>query len=156
MGRFAHLDSRLAINPGETQVQAFSALDPARPVMFVNLHRYHERARYPAGVLPASMPADVSGREAYHRYLREIEARFLPKVGARFIVVSPVDLVLVGAGSWDEVVIGCYPTRASAFELPALPGYAEIAVHREAGLAAALTLALGETAFSRLPEPGSA
>lgn len=151
MPQFANMDPTIAINPGAAQVEAFMALDPSEPVVFVNLHEYHDRARYPADYSHAELPANVSGREAYRRYLDAVETRFLPQVGARFLIVAPADVVMVGEGRWHEAVIGRYPSRAAALRLPALDGYAEISVHRHAGLKAALTLALGPEALRRLP-----
>ena len=148
MSGFANLDPALAINPDAARVRRFLALDASEPVVFVNLHRYRERAQYPEGY--AGLDPHVSGREAYHRYVREVERRFLPQVGARFLIVAPVDLTLIGAGDWHGAVIASYPSRKAALELPALPGYAEIAVHRLAGLEAALTVALGGAALDRL------
>lgn len=116
--------------------------------MFVSLHRYRDRARYPEGY--AGPDPHVPGRKAYHRYLREVESRFLRQVGARFRIVAPVDVTLIGNGDWHEAVIGRYPSRRATLELPALPGYADIAVHRLAGLEAALTFALGPDALTRL------
>lgn len=150
MTELANFDPSLAINPSSAQVAAFLALDPARPVVFVNLHRYRARAQYPAGYAPPGLALDVSGREAYHRYLSVVESRYLPQVGARFLIVAPVDVVMIGAGDWHEVVIGRYPTREAAVTMPGLPGYADIAVHRIAAMEAALTLALPEAALTRL------
>ena len=147
MSGFANLDPALAINPDATRVQRFLALDASEPVVFVNLHRYRERAQYPEGY--AGLDPRVSGREAYHRYVREVEQHFLPQVGARFLIVAPVDLTLIGAGNWHDVVIASYPSRKAALDLPALQGYADIAVHRQAGLEAALTVALGGAALDR-------
>jgi len=139
-----NLDPRLAINPSSEQVEAFLAQDQSAPVTFLNLHRYYERARYPDdGDVPAS-ERDVSGREAYHRYLGRVAAEYLPQVGARFLMVRPAELVFVGSGDWDEVVIGRYPSRAAALHLPTLPGYEQLAIHRLAGLEAALTLVISE------------
>lgn len=151
MPQFANMDPALSINPGAEQVARFLALDASEPVVFVNLHRYRPRAAYPADY--AGPDANVSGREAYHRYLREVETRFLPQVGARFLVVAPVDVTMIGADQWDDAVIGHYPSRRAALELPALAGYEAIAVHRLAGLEAALTVALGPEALRRLPRP---
>lgn len=150
MAQFANMDPALAINPGSAQVEAFLALDQDQPVVFVNLHEYHDRARYPSDYADAAMTPDVSGREAYHRYLSAVESRFLPQVGARFLIVAPTDVLMVGGGNWQEAVIGRYPSRAAAMRMPGLPGYAQVTVHRHAGLKAALTLALGPSALERL------
>jgi hypothetical protein len=151
MKQVANLDPNLSINPSAEQAAAFFALDPASPVVFVNLHRYYDRARYPTDYHDPRLPSDVSGREAYHRYLGEVERRYLPQVGARFLIVAPVELLMIGDGEWDEAVLGLYPSKAAAMRLPTLPGYADLAIHRLAGLAAALTVALGPEALERFP-----
>ena len=45
MTQLASFDSSLSINPTGAQVDQFLALDPGLPVVFVNLHEYHERAQ---------------------------------------------------------------------------------------------------------------
>jgi hypothetical protein len=59
------------------------------------------RAQYEEGYENAELPANVSGREAYHRYLWTVERAFMPKVGGRFLLVGPVELVMIGSGDWD-------------------------------------------------------
>jgi len=139
-----NLDPRLAINPSSAQVEVFLAGDQSAPVTFLNLHRYFEHARYPRECDVPSAERNVSGREAYHRYLREVAVRFLPQVGAQFLMVRRAELVFIGGEEWHEVVIGHYPSRAAAMRLSALDGYEQIAIHRLAGLEAAMTLVLGE------------
>jgi uncharacterized protein (DUF1330 family) len=157
MTQLQTFDSSLAINPSSTQVDQFLALDPRLPVVFINLHEYHDSARYPATYAGPESP-DVSGREAYHRYLARVENEYLPQVGAKFLIVAPCALVMIGEGNWSEAVVGCYPSRAAAMHMPTLPGYADLQVHRLAGLKKALTLALTDAALTRLPslvQPGS-
>jgi uncharacterized protein (DUF1330 family) len=152
MAQVPNLDPALAaINPSSAQAAAFLALDPARPVIFVNLHEYHERARYPPDYAGADGPAQVSGREAYHRYLSALEQQGHAKVGGRMVIVAPCELVMVGSGPWHEVVITYYPTRAAAMQLAAFPEYAATLVHRIAGLKSVTTLELGERALDYLP-----
>ena len=151
MTQLASFDSALAINPSSSQVDQFLALDPRLPLLIVNLHEYHERADYPATYTGAESTA-VSGREAYHRYLRRVEQEYLPQVGAKFLVVAPTALVMIGEGNWSEAVIGCYPNRTAAMHMPTLAGYADLQVHRIAGLKKALTVVMTESAFARLPE----
>jgi uncharacterized protein (DUF1330 family) len=151
MTQLATFDSALSINPSSTQVDQFLALDPQLPVVFINLHEYHEIAHYPATYTGTESTA-VSGHEAYHRYLRRVEQDYLPQVGARFLIVAPCALVMIGEGNWSEAVVGCYPSRAAAMHMPTLPGYADLQVHRIAGLKKAMTIVLTEAAFARLPE----
>jgi uncharacterized protein (DUF1330 family) len=144
MNQVPTLDPALAINPGAEQVETFFAGDMAAPVTFLNLHRYYERARYPEDCDVPAAERNVTGREAYHRYLTAVCEGFLPQVGARFLMVRRAELVFVGQGDWDEIVIGRYPSRNAAMHLSTLPGYEALAVHRLAGLEAALTLVLDE------------
>jgi uncharacterized protein (DUF1330 family) len=130
------------IDPTAAQAQAFSTRPQDRPVAFINCHRYYDKARYPDGFDDPAYPVDVTGREAYHRYLKEVASRFVTQVGGRVLLAGPVEMVFIGEGDWDEVVIGQYPSKRDAMRVPELPGYAEIAVHRAAGLARVQTMVL--------------
>jgi uncharacterized protein (DUF1330 family) len=143
----------LAIDPSDLQAQDFMAQDLSRPVIFLNLHKYYDDARYPTDYDDRDLPAGVSGQEAYHRYLWRVEHDFMPQVGGRFLLVGPVDLVFIGAGDWDEVVIGEYPSAEEAIRMPTLPGYEDIAVHRIAGLKEAMTLKLTQEKLDRIAVP---
>jgi len=154
MSQVPNLDPALAINPSSAKVATFLAGDQTAPVTFLNLHRYHERARYPVDCSVPVNDRDVSGREAYHRYLREVASRFLPQVSARFLMVRSAELVFIGDGEWHEVVMGRYPSREAAMRMPTLDGYEAIAVHRLAGLEAAMTLVLSEADAIQLTSPG--
>lgn len=135
------------IDPTDSQVQAFLAMDQSSPAIFVNCHRYFSEARYASDFDDDRYPTNVSGREAYHRYLNEVASRFVPKVGGRLLLAGPVDMVFIGEGNWDEIVIGEYPSKTDAMRVPALPGYEEIAVHRKAGLQEAQTMLLNPQNF---------
>jgi hypothetical protein len=150
MAQLLHLDPDLAINPSQAQAERFLSLDPEAPTVIINLHEYHPRAQYPADYADPTLPPDVTGREAYHRYLRGVESRLMPQTEGRLLMVAPCDLVMVGAGPWEEVVIGYYPKRAITMQLAALPGYQELVVHRTAGLKSVLAVALGAEALARL------
>lgn len=130
------------IDPNDAQIQAFMATDQASPVIFVNLHRYYAEARYPDGYSDDRYPVNVSGQEAYSRYRNEVVSRFVPQVGGRMRLAGPVEMVFIGDGGWDEIIIGQYPSKADAMRVPTLPGYEEIAVHRKAGLKIAQTMVL--------------
>ncbi len=135
------------IDPSESQMQAFMATDQASPVIFVNCHLYFSQARYPDDFSDEHFPTNVSGREAYHRYLKEVSSRFVPRVGGRLLLAGPVDMVFIGDGHWDEIVMGQYPSKAHAMSITAMPGYDEIAIHRKAGLKAAQTMVLSPEDF---------
>lgn len=135
------------IDPTESQLQRFFASDQTRPVIFVNCHRYFAEARYPENFSDDQYPVNVSGREAYHRYLKQVASNFVPQVGGRLLLAGTVDMVFIGEGHWDEIVIGQYPSKRAAMTVTTLPGYAEISVHRKAGLAVAQTMVLSPQDF---------
>lgn len=141
----------MAIDPTEAQGLALASTPQDQPVIFVNCHKYHERALYDSSYNDPDLPADVSGKEAYHRYLWSVEKDFMPQVGGRFLMVGAVELVMIGAGDYDEIVVGEYPSKSEAFRMPTLPGYEEISVHRKAGLKNVMTFALNQTQLERLP-----
>ena len=120
----------MAIDPTADQADKLGTLPMDEPVFFINCHKYRDREQYAAGYDDPSNPPDVSGKEAYHRYLWSVERDFMPQVGGRFVFVGPVELVLIGAGDFDEVIIGEYPSKQEAFRMQTLDGYADINVHR--------------------------
>ena len=130
------------IDPSESQAQAFFATDQTSPVIFVNCHRYFPEASYPDDFSDERYPTNVSGREAYHRYFKEVSSEFVPRVGGRILLAGSVDMVFIGEGHWDEIIMGQYPSKAHAISITTMPGYEEIAIHREAGLEVAQTLVL--------------
>lgn len=139
------------INPSAEQAAAFLALDPEEPVVYINLHEYHERARYPSDYDGAGGPADVSGREAYHRYLKALAQNNHKLIGGRMIIAAPIDVVMVGSGPWHEAVITYYPSRAASMTMADTPGYAATVVHRDAGLKSVTAMAMGRQALDWLP-----
>jgi uncharacterized protein (DUF1330 family) len=140
----------MAIEPTQQQADALGTLPQDQPVIFLNCHKYFERACYPDGYAQPNLDTDVSGKEAYHRYLWSVEKDFMPQVGGRFIMVGPIELVLIGEGDWDEIVVGEYPSKEEAFRMQTLDGYADINVHREAGLANVMTMSFSQSQFDRL------
>ncbi len=148
----------MAIDPTDIQAQLLISTPQNKPVIFINCHKYYDRAQYADDYDDAALPADVSGQEAYHRYLWAVEKDFMPQVGGRFLMVGPVELTLIGAGDYDEIVIGEYPSKAEAFRMPTLPGYEDLNIHRTAGhriagLADVMAFALSQDHLHRLPIP---
>ena len=135
------------IDPTQAQMQVFLATDQASPVIFINCHRYLAEARYPGDYSDDRYPVDVSGRDAYHRYFKEVSSRFVHQVGGRLLLAGPVDMVFIGEGNWDEVIIGHYPSKAHAMRVVGLPGYEEIALHRKAGLEVCQTMVMSPQNF---------
>jgi len=76
------------IDPTQSQIQTFLTKNQKCPVMFVNCHRYYAEARYPDDFDDERYPVKVSGRDAYHRYLKEVASRFVPQVGGRLLLAG--------------------------------------------------------------------
>ena len=139
------------IDPSESQSKAFFATDQTSPVIFLNCHRYFSQARYPDDFVVDRYPTNVCGREAYHRYFSEVSSKFVPRVGGRILLAGAVDMVFIGEGDWDEIILGQYPSKEHAMRITAMPGYEEIAIHRKAGLEVAQTLVLSPQDFLITP-----
>jgi hypothetical protein len=104
------------------------------PMWALNLMHYREVADYRDG-----RDSSISGREADDRY-----APFGPlaQVGARIVFVADVVEQLAGHDvSWDRVALVRYPSRHAIAELELLPSFAELHVHKEAGMARTIVAA---------------
>jgi len=106
--------------------------DGTRPLLYVNLLRFYDHARYPAGHELAE--AGMSGEQAYTLYgiaaLAEVEKRggCLPLWGtAEQLVIGETD-------DWDQVAVVQYPDREAFIDMIRDPDYQASLVHRTAGL----------------------
>jgi uncharacterized protein (DUF1330 family) len=122
--------------PDRQQREELAQPGPDGPIVMVNLLKYRERAQYPDG-----RDAELSGRAAYERYGR----LFLPLlhgIGGRLLFSGNVNGLAVGAVDelWDEVALAEYPSRTVFLQLTSTAEYAEIAVHRQAGLEGQLNI----------------
>lgn len=122
-----------SINPtGASLEQLARSLPADKPVTMLNLLRFNEHSRYPAG----SDAAPCSGREAYRRYSRVALGK-LEAVGARPVwmaeafasVIAPED------EQWDEVLLVQYPSGAAFMQMLGMPDYQAATIHRTAALA---------------------
>ena len=102
----------------------------------VNLLKFNEHAVYADGRESA-----LTGREAYALY-GEAVAQLIQQVGGQVGFSGEVSRLMLGEveSLWDEVAIAMYPSRAAMMQMIQLPAYAEIAVHRTAGLAGQLNI----------------
>ena len=125
-----------AVTPTAEQIEGFIAPDAAGPIFMVNLLKFKERAEYEDG-----RETPLSGREAYALYAAEV-AKVITHVGGKLIFGANVERLMLGEVEelWDQVAIAMYPTRTAMFEMIQLPEYAEISVHRAAGLAGQLNI----------------
>ena len=106
------------------------------PIAMVNLLKFHGRARY-----PDPQPEDVSGREAYMRYIVAMRP-IVEAAGGRFVFSGDVRGLVIGEVGelWDAVGIAEYPSRAEFARIATAPEVQVIGVHREAGLAGQLLI----------------
>ena len=74
-------------------------------------------------------------------YATEV-AMVITQVGGKLTFGGDVKRLMLGEVEelWDQVAIAMYPSRAAMFEMIQLPAYAEISVHRTAGLAGQLNI----------------
>jgi uncharacterized protein (DUF1330 family) len=115
----------------------------------VNLLKFRDKARYPDGRDP-----DLSGREAYDRYAREV-VKLLHGVGGRVLFSGDVTFLTLGRAEelWDEVALAEYPNRAALLKMSMSEEWQAIAVHREAGLEGQLNIETVPTLEATLREP---
>lgn len=135
------------VYPEAHQLAALQEPGPEGPIVMVNLLKFRDRAQYPDG-----RDADLSGREAYHRYGRAV-VKLVEGVGGRVLYAGDVTFLALGRADdlWDEVALAEYPDRGALLRMSTSEEWRAIAVHREAGLAGQLNI---ETVWSRLVQPG--
>lgn len=122
--------------PTFEQLSPLATDERSGPIAMVNLLKFRERAEYPDG-----RDADLSGREAYMRYV-ELMRPIVEGRGGRFLFSGEVERLVIGEVGelWDVVAIAEYPSRAVFREIAMSPEVAEIGVHRQAGLAGQLLM----------------
>ena len=106
------------------------------PIAMVNLLKFHAKAQY-----PDRRRNDVTGREAYMRYIAEM-GPIVEAAGGRFLFSGDVQGLVIGEVDelWDAVGIAEYPSRAEFRRIATSPEVQAIGVHREAGLAGQLLI----------------
>ena len=125
-----------AVTPTAEQIEGFLAPDAAGPIHMLNLLKFKAHAEYEDG-----RETSLSGREAYMLYATEV-AKVITQVGGKLTFGAEVRRLMLGEVEelWDQVAIAMYPSRTAMFEMIQLPAYAEISVHRTAGLAGQLNI----------------
>ncbi len=106
------------------------------PIAMVNLLKFRDQAHYQDG-----RPEQISGREAYMRYVAEM-GPIVAAAGGKFLFSGDVKQLVIGEVEelWDAVGIAEYPSRAEFHRIATSPEVQAIGVHREAGLAGQLLL----------------
>ena len=125
-----------AVIPTPEQVEGFVTPGAEGPIFMVNLLKFKALAVYEDG-----RQTQLTGREAYQIYARGV-AEVIQQVGGQLCFGADVERLMLGEVEelWDQVAIAMYPSRTAMFEMIQLPEYAEISVHRSAGLAGQLNI----------------
>jgi uncharacterized protein (DUF1330 family) len=118
------------------QLAKFGEPGPDGPIYMVNLLKFKEVADYDDG-----RDTDLTGAGAYALY----GAAVVPMVaehGGRLVFSGVVSWLMLGQADdiWDQVAVVEYPNRAALLAMSTSQAYAEIAVHRAAGLAGQLNI----------------
>ena len=124
------------VMPDEKQMKEFLEEGHDEPIFMVNLLKFKEKAEY-----PDKRETDLSGREAYAIYSKEVVVH-LEKVGGKPIFGSDVTRLMLGEVEelWDQVAIAMYPNRKAMLKMISDSDYIESAQHRVAGLAGQLNI----------------
>lgn len=132
------------VYPSREQRAELAQPGPDGPIVMVNLLKFRERAQY-----PDDRDAHLSGREAYLRYGR-LFVPLLHAAGGRLLFSGNVNHLSIGVveSLWDEIALAEYPSRTVFVQMTSTPEYAEIAVHRAAGLEGQLNI---ETVRGSMP-----
>jgi uncharacterized protein (DUF1330 family) len=116
--------------PTRDQQQGAVLRDDGQPIYMVNLLKFREKAVYADGRVTT-----LSGREAFEIYGQAM-TRMVLEAGGKFVFSGRVRGLLVGSAdeNWDQVAIMMYPSFKAMAGITSSPAYAEIHVHRDAGL----------------------
>ena len=125
----------------ELHAAAVAGLDPAKPVVMLNLMKFRAR----------SLDGDGSGWDAYLRYSKNTSPLIKARGGSIVWTGDVKTLALgpSGAGDWDYAALVYYPSPAAFLDMMTSPDYARGNVHRENGCEKHVILATHE-AYSKL------
>ncbi len=117
--------------PTAQQMQAALARDDGSEIYMLNLLKFRDKAVYADG-----RTSDLSGLQAYSIYGRAM-TRMVMEAGGKLVYTGKVRGLLVGGGDaqWDHIAIMMYPSFQVMAAITGSKAYADIHVHREAGLA---------------------
>ena len=120
-----------AHQPTREQMRALQQQDSGGPIYMLNLLKFREQAAYADG-----RATTLSGEEAYAIYGRAM-TRMVLEAGGKLVFSGQVEGTMVGVveDSWDSVAVMMYPSLAVMGQITSSAAYAEIHVHRDAGLA---------------------
>ena len=112
------------MGPTPEQLQRFLAL-PDQPVVMVNLLKFK----------------DGPGAEDYARY-GEAMQKILADIGAEIMFSGRCQSTLIGGAEWDMVALVRYPNPQALVDMAQSDVYQAAHVHRAAGLAGQVNLAV--------------
>lgn len=143
----SHMNVRNAVMPTPEGMQTFLAKDIEGPVSMVNLLKFKDKAEYADG-----RETDLSGAEAYALYGVDM-ARWVTSNGGRLLFSGPAHHLVLGEADelWDQVAIMEYPSKEAFVQIVSAPEVAEWGVHRSAGLAGQLLIAVTATGTEEAP-----
>ena len=122
--------------PSEEQMKGFVEGDIDSPISMLNLLKFKDKAEYEDG-----RTTDLTGREAYQIYALAV-AKLVENTGGKVLFGAEVSRIMLGEVEelWDTVAIAQYPSRRKMLEMMMSPEYADISVHRTAGLKGQLNI----------------
>jgi uncharacterized protein (DUF1330 family) len=124
-----------AITPNAAAFRELAASKDEGPVVMLNLLKFKARAD----------SGDVSGRESYNRYSRDVKP-MVEALGGRIIWHGRAEQLLIGDESqeWDAVALVEYPSRKAFIEMATSKQMGNIHHNREAGLDRTVLIACRE------------
>jgi uncharacterized protein (DUF1330 family) len=119
-----------AEGPTPDQSKAAFERDDGQPIYMLNLLKFRDKAVYADG-----RETDLSGREAYALYGRAMR-KLVSEAGGELMFSARIRGLLIGEveDAWDAVGIMKYPSFKAMSAITSSLEYAEIHVHRDAGL----------------------
>ena len=124
------------LTPSEEQLRGFMEPGAEGPIYMLNLLKFREKAEYEDG-----RESELSGFEAYAIYGLGV-AKLIREYGGEVKFSAGVSRIMVGSVEepWDLVAIAMYPSRQAMLEMVTSEKYAEIGVHRSAGLSGQINI----------------
>lgn len=122
-----------SIRPNAAAFRELAGSNDEGPVVMLNLLKFKERAD----------SGDVSGRESYNRYGRDVKP-MVEALGGRIIWHGRADQLLIGEEDWDAVALVEYPSRKAFLEMAMSKQMGDIHHNREAGLERTVLIACRE------------
>ncbi|MEM1401857.1 MAG: DUF1330 domain-containing protein [Pseudomonadota bacterium] len=125
-----------AVLPTTEQMEGFSEPGPDGAIYMLNLLKFRAQADYEDG-----RESELSGFEAYAIYGLAV-AELIREYAGDVKFSAGVSRIMVGSVEepWDMVALAMYPSRQAMLDMITSEKYAEIGVHRSAGLSGQLNI----------------